>query len=624
MARDARGRNTRRQTGARSPAAPGRSATPGGASGLAVGDYQRRQKVVLALSLALLLLFAGRLIQVQVFEASALAAEVQQARQREYTLHAERGDILDADGAVLATSAVRYNIVVDQRQIPAYVQFGEEGESGQQDIVGRGASAAAAQLAPILGVPEHELGATLTGEAGYLKIAEDVTPEVRAQVLDLGINGVTSEQTTIRLYPAQNTGGNLVGWVNDEGEGAAGLEYSLQSELAGVDGSRAVEIGVGGTVIPGAAQTITPAEDGQIVHTTIDSDLQQTCQNVIDAQVGETSAEWGAVVVTEVATGRILALCESGMIDPNDPTGYGRIDAVHSPYEPGSTGKILTVAAALNEGLVTPTSTFDVPYTLTRGSQTFKDHTPHPDQRLTTTGILAESSNTGTIQIGEMMDEQTRQEYMAAFGWTSPSGIELGESAAINVEADWDGRTTYTTMFGQGVAVNLLQNTNVIATLANDGVRLPLHLVDGYSDSDGSFTSAQLAEGVEVVSPEVADQMILMLESVTTTDGATGNRAAIEGYRVAGKTGTAQVADGEGGVSDTAASFVGVVPAEDPQIAVGVVIYKPQSGFFGGTIAAPVFRDVASFALTTLGIPPSGEVAELYPTGLDGDSATDG
>lgn len=601
----------------------------GGMLRMRLGSPRRRQRVVLGACLVLLLAFAGRLVQVQVIQGPQLAAAAAEARSRSYTVHAARGNIVDADGLVLATSVVRYNIVVDQRQVPAYVRYDEDG-----NVIGRGAAAAAAVLGPLLGLDPHELGAALTGTAGYQIIAKEVTPEVRSQVLDLGVNGLTSEQTTTRIYPAGNTAGSIVGWIGGEDvdgdekpDGAAGLEYRFNDLLAGSDGSRSVEIGVGGTVIPGAGQTVVPAQDGATMHTTIDADLQQMCQGVIDAAVDQRNAQWGAVAVTEVKTGRILALCESDMPDPNNPTGQGLINAVQSPYDPGSTGKVLTVAAALDQGLVTPTTVFDVPYTYTTSNgQTFKDHTQHDGYQRTVTGVLAESSNTGTIQIGQLMSDETRASYMQAFGWTSPTGIELaGESSGINMDpSKWDGRTKYASMFGQSIQVNLLQNLNVIATLANGGVRLPMHLVDGTTDASGTFTAAQLADPVQVVSPETADQMILMLESVTSdVDGATGEKAAVAGYRVAGKTGTAQVANANGELKDTAASFVGVVPADDPQLAIGVIIYRPQNGFFGGTIAAPVFHDVATFALQTEGIAPTGAVEQLYPTapGVAGGTA---
>ncbi|TGO05866.1 peptidoglycan D,D-transpeptidase FtsI family protein [Serinibacter arcticus] len=605
------------------PAGAGGHAPP--PSGPRVGASARRQWILLWIVVAVLALFAARLVQVQVVEAATLAEQGRDTRARVIPLDATRGEIVDASGMVMATSVVRYDVQVDLRQVPAYVRLDETRTAGEEPVIlGRGAVEAAKQLAPLLGVDEHELGAQLTGTQGGLRIAREVTPEVREQIEELGINGLTTHSTTKRVYPNGTTAGDLVGWVNNEQNGAAGLEYSLNGDLQGVDGERSYETGVGGTVIPFASQSTVPAQDGPTVHTSIDLDLQYVCQNSVDAQVASASAEFGAAVVQEVKTGRILALCDSGATDPNAPTGSGEIRSVTSPYEPGSTGKILTVASALNEGLITPTSTFTVPDQLTMpNGQTFKDATEHPEHELTTAGILAFSSNTGTVQIGDLMTDAKRVEYMNAFGWGDRTGVELGgERGGTNLDpTQWDGRTRYVTMFGQANQVNLLQITNVMATLGNGGVRLPLHLVDGYSDDAGTFTPAEHGEGVQVVTEQTSDEMLLMLEGVMADQlGTTGKKAAIDGYRVAGKTGTAQIPNTvDGRLTDTAASFVGVAPAEDPEIAVGVIIFRPAGSGTGGGLAAPVFHDVASAALQMLGIPPSGTTETLYE--LYGDTA---
>lgn len=587
-------------------------------SGPVVASPDRRQRVMLLVVLVVLALFAIRLVQVQVVDGPAVAAAAREDRERSIVLHAQRGDIVDADGMVMATSVVRYNVEIDQRQVPAYVRLDEAGE-----IAGRGAAEAAAQLAPLLGLDEHELGATLTGTSGYVVIAKDVTPEIRAAVEELNVNGLTTRSTSKRTYPNGATAGNLVGWVNrdqandDKQTGLTGLEYSRNTELDGTNGTRKYETGVGGTVIPGASQSVEPAQDGSTIHTSLDLDLQYVCQQAIDTQVDTAGAEFGAVVVIEVKTGRIIAQCESDTVDPNSPSGSGTLHSVHSPYEPGSTGKILTVASALNEGLVQPDSAFTVPDRLEMpNGQTFKDATDHETREMTTAGILAFSSNTGTVQIGDLMTDAKRVEYMKKFGWGDTTGVEIaGERAGTHLDpTTWDGRTRYVTMFGQHNQVNLLQITNVMATLGNGGVRLPLHLIDGYTDASGTFTPEDHGEGVEVVTPETADEMLLMLEGVTAQQlGTTGKKAAIEGYRIAGKTGTAQIPNpSTGALTDTVASFVGVVPAEDPQLAVGVVVHRPQNGSTGGSLAAPVFQQVTSSALQMLGIPPSGATEPLY------------
>ncbi|PFG19381.1 peptidoglycan D,D-transpeptidase FtsI family protein [Serinibacter salmoneus] len=576
-----------------------------------VGSPHTRQRAMLWGVLIVLALFGARLVQVQVIQSEALAAEARATRERTYTLAAQRGDIVDSTGVTFATSQIRYDVEVDQRQIPAFVVLDEDGE-----IASRGAVAAADLLAPLLDRDPHELGAQLTGDRGYLLLASEVTPEVRESIEALGINGLTTRESTTRVYPAGTTAGSIIGWLNADDEGAAGLEYSLNEQLTGTDGERTVEIGRRGEIIPSAAQSTTAAQDGLTVHTSINSDVQYQCQEVMDRYTKESQASWSAAVVVEVDTGRIIALCDSAQIDPNDPEGYATINSVQYSYEPGSTGKILTMAAALNEGVVTPETVFDIPYQFTTpNGQTFKDFAPHPDREMTAAGILAVSSNTGTVQIGDLMSDETRAEYMEAFGWHEPTGVELaGESGGLNMDpANWDGRTRYATMFGQGIGVNLLQNVGVIATLANDGVRMPLHLVDGYSGSDGVLEPAEIAEGVEVVTPQTAQEMVTILEGVVANDGATGTKAAVPGYRVAGKTGTAEVPDDTGALTETAASFVGTIPADDPKLAIGVVVYRAQINEYGGLVAAPAFNEIASFAVERLGIAPSASDAELYP-----------
>lgn len=575
-------------------------------------SFERRHTVALVVVFAVLVLFGVRLAYVQAVAGPELAAAAMEVRLRSATVHASRGEILDSRGVVLATSVQTFDVVVNQRQIP-YFEHAPDGAEPRY-----GAAAAAKLLAPLLGQDERELGAQLVGDRGYHIIAKGVTPEVWQQVKALDILGISAEQRSDRAYPAGSTAGNVVGFVGREGHGLAGLELTLDELLTGKDGQRTFEIGNAGQVIPTGEQSRTEPVPGTSVHLTIERDLQWRAQQAVDSTAARYGAQWAAVVVEEVGTGRILALADSGAVDPNDPAATPQhargSRAVQNVYEPGSTGKVATLASALEEGLVTPTTVFTVPYRYTtENGQVITDHTPHPTEQLTTTGILADSSNTGTVQIGQLMPAQTRYDYLRRFGLGQPTSLGLpGESRGIlHPPEAWDGRMRYTVMFGQGVAVNLVQNTGVLATLGNGGVHVEPRLIDGYTEPDGSYRPAEEGEQTQVVSEETADQMIRMMESVV--EDGTGKRAAINGYRVAGKTGTAQVADGAGGISATVASFVGVAPAEAPRIAVGVVVYKPSSGFFGGTIAAPIFHDVASFALQSLGVAPSAAEPDPYP-----------
>ncbi|MET0435667.1 MAG: penicillin-binding protein 2 [Cellulomonas sp.] len=592
------------QRGPRGPWTP----RPGGPS---VAMLDRRRTVLVVVVALLLTVFSGRLLWLQGVGGDAIAAEALTSRLTTSQLVAARGTITDSEGEVLATSVDRYDIVVNQRLVKTW-------STTEDGTTYSGASGAAQLMAPILGVNAAELGATLDGDAGYKYVAKNVLPEVWQAVRELRINGITSEQVAERVYPNGNLAGNLLGWVNSEGSGAQGLESTLDSELSGTPGETTYERGRGGQQIPGGFEESTAATDGRSVQLTINSDIQWKAQQAIEQQVAKTGSDSGTIVMTSIKTGEVLAMAESRTVDPNDPgaddTLWGGSSAVSDVFEPGSTAKIITMAAAIETGITDPLEQYTVPYNYTTANgQTFKDSHEHAGMQLTTTGILAESSNTGTVMIGQELPEQVRHDYLSKFGFGQKTGIELpAEQAGRLWDADeWDGRTKYAVLFGQGLSVTALQATDVFATIANGGVRVTPHLVKGWTEPDGTFTPSQAAETTQVVSPETAQTVLTMMESAV--DEGTGSAAAIPGYRVAGKTGTAQAwaADGTQGIT---ASFIGVAPADDPAIAVSVILHNPRTSEWGGTVAAPVFSDVAGYALTELGIAPSGTQPQLFPT----------
>lgn len=557
---------------------------------------------MLAAVVLLLVVFAGRLVYVQVFAGEALAAGAYSQRLNTEVIPADRGPILDRNGEVLARSVERYDIVVNQRQIADWKHT--------DDPIGE----AAALLAPVLGLPVTELGPRLVGERQYVYLARGVVPEVYEQVRDLRITGVHGERTWAREYPAGTTAGSILGFVGTDGYGLAGLEQVYDDVLAGTPGSHTYEEGARGQRIPSGAEELVPAVPGSSITLTVDQDLQYVSQEAIDAQVDATGAVWGTVEVVDARTGEILALAESGSIDPNDPDSASPTRAAAVTYEPGSTAKVITMAAVLDAGLATPTTQYVVPdrYTVANG-QRFKDAHDHEDLKLTLTGILAQSSNTGTVMVGQELPRQVRHDYLAKFGFGSPTGVGLpGEAPGmLRDAADWDGRSEYAVLFGQAVGVTTLQATQVFATLANDGVAVQPHIVAGTTDPEGQFHPVEVAEPRRVVSEETARTVVRMMESAVA-DG-TGSAAGVPGYRIAGKTGTAQAFEGNG-VVRIVASFIGIAPADDPRIVVNVVLYDPKTSEYGGVVAAPVFSEVAGHALRYLGVPPSGTTPDLYPT----------
>lgn len=581
----------------------------------------RRRNVIAALFLSVFLVFSGRLVYVQAVEGPRLADEALQGRLRSYTIPSPRGEIVDTDGEILATSAQRYNIGVNQVKVATFVhEVAKDGKDGKEDkeVVGTGAEEAADLLAPLLGRDPAELGGQMVGSSTFVYLAKGLTPTQWREIRDLDIPGIEPEPVTERIYPNGSTAGNILGFVGRDGGGLAGLELAYNDDLVGADGSETVEIGAGGQVIPTGTYRVTEPEPGDTLHLTIDRDVQFVAQEALDATVAKYGAQWAGIAVMEIGTGRLLVLADSGAVDPGNvqatPERERGARTVSAPYEPGSTGKLLTLSAAVDQGLVDASTVFTVPERITIDGQTFKDAEPHPTYQMTVAGILAMSSNVGTVQVGNLMSDDARYQYMLNYGFGAKTGIELpGESAGILYEpGDWDGRTRMTTMFGQGYAVTLVQNVAVAATLGNGGTWVAPYLVDSVEHGDGSVTVHEPAETRDVVSPATADLMVAMMEGVVQ-EGGTAPRAAIDGYRVAGKTGTAQTADANGQLTSVVANFVGIVPADNPRFAVAVAVYRPTSGFYGGTIAAPIFKEVAEFALHNAGVEPSSGTPAEFP-----------
>ena len=320
----------------------------------------------------------------------------------------------------------------------------------------------------------------------------------------------------------------------------------------------------------------------------------------------------------EPATGKILAMATAPTFDPNNISKATpdllATPAVSDPYEPGSTGKVMTMAAAIEEKVVTPTTLFTVPDKIKRANRYFGDHDKHATWKLTTAGILAKSSNTGTIQIGEKMKPSTLHSYLTKFGIGTKTGLELaGESSGLLSPVDrWSGTTAPTVAFGQGYSLTTIQATSVFATLANDGVQVKPTLVSGYVDQAGHYSPKSVSKGVRIISSGTAQKVRLMMESVLSDEG-TAPGARIPGYRVAGKTGTANRIDASGQYHGYTASFIGFAPAEDPKFVINVTIQDPHGVHFGSLLGGPVFKEVMSFALKSYHVPPSSQTVTLLP-----------
>jgi cell division protein FtsI (penicillin-binding protein 3) len=558
-------------------------------------------------------MFGLRLVQVQALQAGNYRELAVNEMEKVRTLQAPRGDITDINGVPFARSVAATSIVVDQTQItdPAKV---------------------AAFVAPILNMKVQEVQAAVTGTRKWNMVARNAKPATWLKLSDAldqynsrfkamspdRIIGFFPERSYVREYPSGNLIASLIGFVNHDGVGATGLESSMNSKIKGIDGKYSYANGYKAE-IPGSQSEIIPAQSGTSIRLTVDRDIQWVASKAIAEVVKSSRALSGTVIVMDPKTGHILAHATAPTFDPNDTTKVSLV-AMRNPsvldvYEPGSTGKVMTIAAALEEKKITPQTVLTIPDKLKRSVKVFRDHEPHPTQRLTTAGVLAVSSNTGSIKIGEMISNDKLYDYLTKFGIGSKTGSGLpGESRGILPKvADWSGTTAPTVAFGQGYSVTAMQATSVFATIANDGVRVSPTVIAGTSDSSGNYTPSATRESVRVISPETASQMRLMMESVVSASG-TAPSAAIPGYRVAGKTGTAQrIDDTCGCYRGYTASFIGFAPADNPAYVISVTIQDPKGLHWGGYLGGPVFKKVMSFVLQSKGIAPTGTVVDPLP-----------
>jgi len=574
---------------------------------------QGRLRIALLMVAILFFAFFLRLIDVQAVNAKSYAERATRELTKTATLPAPRGEITDRNGHVLARSVESLDLVVDQTLI---------------NRPGR----AAELVAPIIGESVSYVQSRLTGKRKFVYVARDITPaqwvkikeviasENAAGKLSERIGGFFSERGFRRDYPEKYLAASLLGFVNSAGVGGGGMEGSLNSTLAGKDGIFTYENG-GGPSIPSSRQTLVPPQPGKSVRLTIDRDLQWAAEDAINELAKQTKATSVSAVIIDTQTGEILALATAPGFDPNNfsqtKASLLKVPSVQEIYEPGSTGKVMTMAAALEEKVVTPTSVFKTPDRMKRAGKLFKDHDNHPVWQLTSTGILAKSSNVGTIKIAERMSDNTLYSYLQRFG--IGDRIRLGlpaETAGIlNPVEKWSRSTFPTVAFGQSYSVNTIQATSVFATIANSGVRITPTLIAGTSDASGHYTPSMRPETRRVISADVAKQLSVMMESVTQ-EGGTATRAAIPGYRVAGKTGTAQRYDGSCGCyRGYTSSFIGFAPADQPRFAMSVTVQNPVGIHWGGYLGGPVFKSVISYALKKYRVPPTG--VEFKPFPLD-------
>jgi cell division protein FtsI (penicillin-binding protein 3) len=545
--------------------------------------------------ITLLVVIVARLVVLQGVDGAEYANAAEQDRLRTYPIAALRGQVLDRDGSPFAYTVAASRVVAD----PAVVDDPER---------------TALALTTLLDVPVPELTERLSQDSRYVVLAAQVAPETVDAIEALELPGVLFEDDPVRLYPAGSVGGQVVGFVGRDGQGLAGIEQTFEDELSGTPGQRRVEVGSGGNPIPSGIDESTPAADGNSVTLTLDQDLQYVTEQRLEEACSDGATTRASAVVLDVTTGRVVAM---GSCPGYDPGSYSKTDPdllknplVSDVFEPGSVMKAVTLSAALEEGVASPDTVLSVNGHIAAGDRVVTDAHDHAPIDWTVTGILAKSSNVGTIMLAREVGDEKLEHYLRAFGIGGKTGIELpGESAGILQDSDdWSGIRAANVAIGQGVSVTTLQMASVYQAIANDGVRIEPRIVESVTDPRGRVTERPEPASTRVISEDTADEMAYMLEAVVGP-GGTAPLGEIEGFRVAGKTGTAQRANPEcncyagGGYVTT---FVGFAPADDPQYVVAVDLERPTSSAEGGQVAAPVFADILRFALTADGVVPSG------------------
>ncbi|MDT5033378.1 MAG: hypothetical protein QOC94_3549, partial [Actinoplanes sp.] len=584
-----------------------------------LANSTRRLRLGTVLALALFVTIGVRLVVMQVVESPAEAASLQEARKNRLTeivLPAARGSILDRDGAVLAHSVEARYIYADPELV--------------QDPV-----AVAAQLSPLLGIAASELIKDMTkgkrpggGAIRFSYLARGVDIAVADKIAAMKLKGIREDRDERRDIPGADLASNLIGFTGEEHTGLEGLEARYDELLRGTDGERVFETGNPNVdngdlakEIPGGFHQETLAQNGTSLELTIDRDLQFEVQRFLSEDMQRVNATIGAAVVLDAQTGEVRAQASYPAYNaakPFDSSPADRDDVATSVVaDPGSTHKAFTLAAALQEGVITPSSTITVGPALSRGGYTFADsHQQKAGTKLTIPGVLAYSSNVGTILIADKLGKDKLYAYQQKFGLgqATDEGMPGEATGRLLTPAEWSGSASGSVPIGMSVDATLMQMVGGYATIANDGTYIQPHLIKSTIAPDGTVKPAAAPATRRVLSPEIARQMRSMMEAVVDIKGATGTQAAVSGFRVAGKTGTGKMLTDGRYTTHNAGSFIGMAPADNPRFVIGVFADVPNGT--GGDVAAPAFSKMMSFALLHYRVPPSATKPpnfKIYP-----------
>ncbi len=590
----------------------------------------RRTRALRVVLLVVFLALVARLVWVQEFSHAQYAALSTSELSQTVTVPALRGGIYDRNGDVLALSVEKKTVIADPFLIKKPAQT-------------------AAALAPVLGLPVARLQGDLTEDSGFVYLAHRVDNSVAAKVTALNLTGINLIDESQRMDPDGQIAAPVIGTVGTDETGLSGLEYEYQKTLAGKPGTTNL-LEADGVTLPGTKATGTKPKPGTGLELTIDQSIQYVAEQALGAEIVAAHAQSGSAVVMDVKTGQILAMANldgtsSGSAQTvaltsstgattapsNDTLPAGVTEApsnlaLTQVYEPGSVFKLVTFSAALGDGLITPTEDFNVPSSLQLGTYTFHDAESHPDETLSATDILNQSSNLGTIEIAEKLGETGLLNQISNLGFGKPTGLDFpGESQGLVPGASqWTGSSMGSTPIGQNDAVTVQQVLDAYNAVANGGVFVSPSLVRATVSPNGSVHAAPKTASHRIFSPTVNSELTTMLESVVSSPDATGTEAAIDGYTVAGKTGTAQIPDANGDGYQAGAyigSFAGFAPAQNPVLSAIVVLNHPTP-IYGGSVAAPVFSVIMQYALQHYGVPTTTTATPSTSAGAVGGTGT--
>ena len=610
--------------------------------------------------LAVAALLIGRLFWVQVIIGDELREQANDQRSRTYVDRARRGEIVDRDGNTMAYTMQARSLTVSPVQLRSELKEQQELEmrmdglsdadiAAQVDarvedvlrtmaneipgMIGDGEVKGDAPASTATGEPTTQVGQVsakeildkLHADSSYEVLVRNVDPDVAATVADT-FHGIAADHQDIRQYPNGAVGENIIGKVSMDGQGQFGLEAARDADLTGIDGRSTEDVSAGGQSIPGSLRDVVPAVEGSRIELTIDLDLQTYVQQALEQAKANSQAKDAQAVVLDAHTGEVLAMANTDTINPNgnieqqlkQGKGFENPNVSH-PFEPGSVAKVITAAAAIDQGLTDPYEVHQVPGSIDMAGITVRYAWEHGVMPYTTAGIFAKSSNVGTLQLVQRLGEERYWDYLNRFGIGQSTGVELPNesSGLLPVLEQWSGGTFANLPIGQGMSWTALQMAGVYQALANDGERIQPRIISSITGPDGEEIPQPEPERTRVVSPEAARTTVDMFratfqEDPAGVDNGTAQGNSVEGYQFSGKTGTAQKVNPDTGAYSQRAywiTFAGIAPADDPRFVVAVMLDEPQRGVLdggaGGQSAAPVFKQIAGWLLNRENVPLS-------------------